>query len=44
MDSIIEKDIFITGNGTLTGKYSAQLVQLPNHDIQSSNHLFPINL
>ncbi|MDU3411491.1 DUF2922 domain-containing protein [Clostridium sp.] len=27
MDSIIEKDIFLTKNGTLTGKYSAQLVQ-----------------
>ena len=27
MDTIIEKDIFLTKNGTLTGKYSAQLVQ-----------------
>ena len=27
MDAIIEKDIFLTKNGTLTGKYSAQLVQ-----------------
>ena len=27
MDAIIEKDVFLTKNGTLTGKYSAQLVQ-----------------
>ena len=27
MDAIIEKDIFLTKNGTLTGKYSAQLIQ-----------------
>lgn len=27
MDTIIEKDIFLTKNGTLTGKYSAQLLQ-----------------
>lgn len=27
MDTIIEKDIFFSKNGTLVGKYTAQLVQ-----------------
>ena len=27
MDTIIERDIFITKNGPLTGKYSAELIK-----------------